>query len=747
MYRRTLLSGATTGGVALFTGCLDETENPHTDPNSTSDTVNNEWRQFQADGAHTGATAMAGPDGGGRIRWWSNTWGLSTAPVIEDGTVYAGTGLQNQLVVALDETTGDTQWEAPIGDDIARALAVNDGTVYAAASGVYALNAETGEQKWMDHLDTSWGLAFADDTVFTAAGGGGPLVALDVATGDRRWHREIHTITTPTVADGRVFAVGNADLLALDAETGETEWKKEIDRAGGPPTVANGTVFVGTRGDLIAHDAATGDRDWTLPGSFRNTDIAAIDDTLYFPGRQREDDEWIGRAFAVDTATGEVEWTYGDDHLGAGSAVGTEKTVYVTTRTRIYAFDRKTGDLEWWLRFQWPVSPPAIADETLYVSVGGRVMAIESGDGHAGVWPSDAEPIPDRGAAPAEPTYAETDFSFGMGGFDVRSESDVTVDEDAPVAVSFAIDGDGVDEDDTVSISLAIENQSDEVLSFNTGAPEPFGIFSLHDDAQNLVAWTPAYEETTHVHTSPHLGITGVNSIGLSTAIQPGDTVRETYSISDETHGIQPGTYEFSIEQTLFPADRENDHDGWQLSVTGTVELVDRGTDDGAIVHELVVADEVELPEEFMGRFTVDVLAPVTDTHPGLIEVTLENVTDERSLITSMRRWPFASSVGLGPAARRLVLLPATGYAPGFVDRTDSGWWEPAFLPHESIVRGRSTTAYDPGERSTMRFIVTTHPETADPQDGDGYAFEQGFGDEAVDVPWGFALSTLAPDE
>jgi len=68
-----------------------------------------------------------------------------------------------------------------------------------------------------------WGLAFADDTVYAAAGGGGLIVALDAATEDRRWRRETHTITTPTIADGRVFAVGNADLLGLDAKTGETE--------------------------------------------------------------------------------------------------------------------------------------------------------------------------------------------------------------------------------------------------------------------------------------------------------------------------------------------------------------------------------------------------------------------------------------------------------------------------------------------------------------------------------------------
>ncbi len=752
MRRRALLVGATTGTVAPLAGCLGEFEAPDEDTNGTTDgdprdgtssEPTDEWLQFQADAAHTGATTAAGPDGGGRVRWWSDTSGLSTGPVIENGTVYVGSGLRNQSVFAFDRATGDRLWRATIGDDIERALAVNDGTVYVSASGVYALDAETGDQVWTERVDTSWGLAFTDDTVFAASGGGGPLAALEAKTGEERWSRDVHTITTPSVSGERIFAVGNDDLIAIDAGSGDTEWTESIDRAGGPPTVVDGTVFVGTRGDLFAHDVATGEREWTLEGNFRGTDVAVADGTVYLAGRQREDDEWVSRMLAVDAATGDVEWTRDDESLGSGSAVVTEEIVYVTTRYRVYALDRETGDIEWWLRFQWPMGSLAVADGGLYVNVGGRLLAIESGDGSAGVWKSNAEPLPDRDVTPPEPSYVETDFSFGIGGFEASSEWDVTVDEDAPIDVSFAIEGDRVDENESVAMTLAVTNESEETLRSTTGAPEPFGILSLRRDTGRIVPWTPAYEESGHVHTTPHRGVTGVNSIALSTEIPPGETVSETYTISDGTHGIQPGTYEFSIAKSLSPGDIGDDRDGWAFEVAGSVELTAHGTEEGDVVHDLVVADEVDLPEEFMGQFTVDVLEPVTDTHPGMIEVTFENVTDERSLIASMRRWPFGSYVGLGPDGRRLVLLPAGTYAPGFVDRAGSGWWEPAFLPHESVVRGRSTTAYDPGETSTERFIVTAHPETDAPRDGDGYAFEQGFGDDDVDVTWGFALSTL----
>ena len=745
MRRRSLLGGT----AALFAGYYGATGTPG--GSSVRDELTHDWPQFQADAAHTGTTTATGPDGGGRVRWWSDTWGLTTAPVLTDETVYVGSGLRNESLFAFDRVTGVRRWRASIDDEIERAIAVGNGTVYASAGGVSAIDAETGEEEWTDRTDTTRGLALDGDTVYAASGGGGPIVALAADDGEQRWRRDVHALTAPTVADGHVFVVGNDDLVALDVESGETEWEEPIDRAGGPPTVADGMVVTATRGTLFAHDAATGDREWTLEGSFRGTDVAATDGTLYLAGREQEgekDDEWVSRALAVDAATGEVEWRRDDDGLGAGSVVATDETVYVATRYRVYALDRATGEIEWWLRFEWPVGSPAVVDGMLYASVGGRLLAIESGDGRAGVWPSDAEPVPDRDATPPTPRYAKSDVPIGMDDFEVDAEWDVAVDEEAPVDVSFAIEGDRIGADDEVSITLAVTNEGDESLGFTTGAPEPFGIVRLSDEDQghSLVAWTPAYEESGHVHTTPHRGVGMVNSIALSTEIPPGETVSESYTLSDETHGIRPGTYEFSVAQLLTPGGWSGDHDGWEFEVTGAVELAGCGTDGGDIVHDLAVADEVDLPAEFMGEFTVDVLEPVTDAHPGLIEITLENVTDERSLIASMRRWPFGSYVGLGPEGRRLVLLPAETFAPGFVDRTDTGWWEPAFLPHESTDRGGSTTAYDPGETSTARFVVTTHPETEAPRDGDGYAFEQGFGDDDVDVTWGFTLSTLEPD-
>lgn len=77
---------------------------------------------------------------------------------------------------------------------------------------------------------------------------------------------------TPTVADGRVFAVTwKGHAMALDARTGAPVWEIEVGaKLTGSVTVANGTAYFGDDlARLHAVDAATGQRLWnvTLDGS------------------------------------------------------------------------------------------------------------------------------------------------------------------------------------------------------------------------------------------------------------------------------------------------------------------------------------------------------------------------------------------------------------------------------------------------------------------------------------------------
>lgn len=737
MKRRDVLATLGTAVGIATVGCFGST--PGGDDSA--------WRHLQYDAGHSGySPAEGGPDGGAKIHWWSETWGRQTSPVVAGGTVYAGSGLRNEAVVALDTETGDPQWQAPIGDEIQRALAIVDGTLYVGAGGVYALDADTGQQEWYESRDTTRGLTVADGTVYTAQRGGSPTIALAAENGEERWSRDVHALATPAVHDGRVFVGGTDGLVALDAKTGDTDWSTSIDHALRPPTARNGRVYAATRKQVVAFDAATGDEQWSRTGRFHASDLAVTDETLYLTGQQREGEDRIARVLAVDTATGTRQWTLDESELHSGSAVVAGDVLYVSGRNRLDAIDTADGERLWWLRFQWPLGPPTVVDGTIFISVGGRLQAIGAGNGRNGIWDADAEPVPNRSTAPPDPTYASSDFTFGTDGYDVEAHADATVDEDAPVEATLTIDGDTIDADEAVTITVAVTNESDDELVMPTGAPEPFGVVRLQRSDRSLIAWTPAYEKSAYVGTSPQWGITGVADIGLQVTIPPGETLSETYTLSDETHGIQPGSYEFARTYTVRPSDSEANVDGWTFDVNARVELTKAGPESGATIHDLAIADEVALPDDFIGRFSVEVLEPVTEAHPGLIEIALANDSDERGLMASMRHWPFGSYIGLGPGGKRLVLLGEGMYAPGHVVREGNGWWRPAFLPSDHLRRGKSTTGFDPGETRSQRYVVVAHPETDGPEATDSYSFEQGFADDNTEVTWGFALSVLDPN-
>lgn len=161
---------------------------------------------------------------------------------------------------------------------------VVDGVMYvtSAWSVVYALDAKTGEEKWVydPQADRAVGVKACCDVV----------------------NRGV------AVYDGKVY-VGVIDgrLEALNAETGQVIWSKvTVDQEKpytitGAPRVVNGKVLIGNggaelgvRGYLSAYDTSSGDLVWrfyTVPNPNKQPDGAASDDAFVKVGNVTWGDE------------------------------------------------------------------------------------------------------------------------------------------------------------------------------------------------------------------------------------------------------------------------------------------------------------------------------------------------------------------------------------------------------------------------------------------------------------------------
>lgn len=105
------------------------------------------------------------------------------------------------------------------------------------------------------------------------------LHAFDAATGAELWQTTSrpHSLASPAVVDGVVFAEHGTDLVALEVRTGKRRWRRSA-RGVGSTVVADGVVYYRQASTLYAVDARTGDERWRFgvgPGTEENDPIVA----------------------------------------------------------------------------------------------------------------------------------------------------------------------------------------------------------------------------------------------------------------------------------------------------------------------------------------------------------------------------------------------------------------------------------------------------------------------------------------
>jgi outer membrane protein assembly factor BamB len=258
---------------------------------------------------------------------------------------------------------------------------------------------EPGTQKWafsMDYAIWQQSPALADDTVYIT-NWHGELFAIDPATGDQKWMREMvgYYNNSPAIGpDGTIYTGGTtSESSSLYSHfyawkpNGDLKWTYELENHGdtidssaaiGP----DGSIYFGTeehgRSHLVALDSR-GKVKWKWDqgsGTYKSSPAIGRDGTIYFGG--------AGFFYALHP-DGTKKWEFPTGAwVPSSPAIGQDGTIYVGCRdNKVYAVDPQ-GHKKW----EFPTggyvdSSPAIGpDGTIYVgSCDKKLYALNPADG------------------------------------------------------------------------------------------------------------------------------------------------------------------------------------------------------------------------------------------------------------------------------------------------------------------------------------------------------------------------------
>lgn len=203
----------------------------------------------------------------GKMKWKFNAQSrVRSSPASADNVIYFGD--THGYFYAIDGETGELKWRyategtkfdpAAFGFDrcaiISSPAIAGDFVIFGGRDGfLYALDRQTGQEKWKRDYKISWVIsspAIFNKTIFTGTSDGRFAHALDLATGEEKWRfNATETVwSSPAICDSLVyFGDGGGHLFALDNRNGTEKWRfKTRGRIFSSPMVSAGVVYIGS---------------------------------------------------------------------------------------------------------------------------------------------------------------------------------------------------------------------------------------------------------------------------------------------------------------------------------------------------------------------------------------------------------------------------------------------------------------------------------------------------------------------
>lgn len=246
---------------------------------------------------------------------------------------------------------------------------------------VYAIDTATGEIRWERELSApASSLVARGETLYIGDRDGG-LRAIETAGSDSRWRRDFgdSVLLSAPPSGERIYATtANGTVAALDAGTGAVAWNRSLATAlESAPVAADGRVYLAAaRGRVLALNATTGATVWTRSVAGAVHAPPAVANGSVYVGTQN------GSVYALNASTGAVVWRRSAGGPVFAAPVATRGVVYAGVAGDsggLVALDAATGDQAWRFDTAGAVfASPAVTEEGIVVTdYAGRIYLVE----------------------------------------------------------------------------------------------------------------------------------------------------------------------------------------------------------------------------------------------------------------------------------------------------------------------------------------------------------------------------------
>jgi outer membrane protein assembly factor BamB len=203
-------------------------------------------------------------------------WGYSSSPTVEGGLLLIDAGGNGASNLALDKLSGEPVWktgsDAPgYASPVVATLAGKRSIVYFKARHLVGVDLKNGAELWRTEWKTDYDINAATPLIFgnsilISSGYGTGAAVFDISAKGiaLKWRNKslrAH-VNTPVIHQGHVFGpdgnTGGGNLVCLNLATGDKVWEEKSLKGGSLVLAGDKLVVLSEKGELVVADASPG---------------------------------------------------------------------------------------------------------------------------------------------------------------------------------------------------------------------------------------------------------------------------------------------------------------------------------------------------------------------------------------------------------------------------------------------------------------------------------------------------------